>query len=198
MQLIPFNRKKREKPDEDLLSDYLKYRDIEVLGELYARYMHLVYGVCLKYFKEREESKDTVIQLFEKLVVEIDKHEIHNFKSWLFVVTKNHCLMELRKTSAGKIISIADENEMAGFMEKIHELHPVDREPEERNEEALKDCIERLKNEQKDCILLFYFENRSYREICSALKLEEKKVKSFIQNGKRNLKFCLESKNERE
>lgn len=198
MQLITFNRKKREKPDEDLLSDYLKYRDLEVLGELYERYMHLVYGVCLKYFKEREKSKDAVIQLFEKLFIEIGHHEIRNFKSWLFVVTKNHCLMELRKKSAGKLISIADENVMAGFMEKNPELHPVDKESEERNEEALKDCIERLKYEQKACILLFYFENKSYREICSELNLEENKLKSFIQNGKRNLKICLESKNEKD
>lgn len=198
MQLIPFYKKKKEKSDDDLISEYLEFRDPEILGELYARYMHLVYGVCLNYLKERERSKDAVIQLFEKLVVEIDKHEIRNFKSWLFVVTKNHCLMELRKTSVRVVISIADENAMAGFMENEAELHPVDREPEERNEEALNDCIERLKQEQKACIRMFYFENKSYREICDEMNLEEKKVKSFIQNGKRNLKICLESKNERE
>lgn len=198
MQLIPFYKKKKEKSDDDLISEYLEFRDPEILGDLYARYMHLVYGVCLNYLKERERSKDAVIQLFEKLVVEIDKHEIRNFKSWLFVVTKNHCLMELRKTSVRVVISIADENAMAGFMENEAELHPVDREPEERNEEALNDCIERLKQEQKACIRQFYFENKSYREICDEMNLEEKKVKSFIQNGKRNLKICLESKNERE
>lgn len=198
MQLIPFRKKKKEHSDEDLLADYLKSMDMETLGELYGRHMHLVYGVCLKYFKEREKSKDAVIQLFEKLVVEIDKHEIRNFKSWLFVVSRNHCLMELRKTKTGKIISIADENEMDGFMEKEAELHPIDTEQEERNEDALNDCIERLKPEQKDCIRLFYFENKSYREICSESKQEEKKVKSLIQNGKRNLKICLENKNESE
>ncbi len=197
MQLIPFHRNKKEKSDEDLLADYLRHSDMEVLGELYSRYMPLVYGVCLKYFKDREKAKDAVIQIFEKLVIEIGKHEIRNFKSWLFVVAKNHCLMELRKTKTGKIISI-DENETAGIMENEFELHPIDREPEEQNEKALKDCIERLKNEQKSCIQLFYFENKSYREICSELNLEEKKVKSFIQNGKRNLKICLESKNENE
>ena len=163
---------------------------MEIPGELYARYMHLVYGVCLKYFKEREKSKDAVIQIFEKLVI-----EIRNFKSWLYVVAKNHCLMEIRKTEPGKIISIGDENEMASFMENEAELHPVDREPDEMDKQALNDCIEKLKNEQKSCIRLFYFENKSYREICTTLNLEEKKVKSYIQNGKRNLKICLENKN---
>jgi RNA polymerase sigma-70 factor, ECF subfamily len=196
MQLIPFHRNKKAKSDDDLLADYLKIKDLEILGELYARYMHLVYGVCLKYFREREKSKDTVIQLFEKLVDEIDKHEIRNFKSWLFVVAKNHCLMELRKAKTGKII-FTGENVLAVFMENEVELHPIDRESEDRNEEALNKCIEKLKNEQKSCIQLFYFENKSYREICLLLNLDENKVKSFIQNGKRNLKICLESKNEK-
>lgn len=195
MQLIPFHKRKKEQSDENLLSEYLKTRDMEVLGELYKRYMHLVYGVCLKYFKERTTSQDAVIQIFEKLVIEIDKHEIRNFKSWLYVVTKNHCLMEIRKTNPGKIISVAGENEMAVFMENDLELHPIDREADEINEQALNDCIEKLKEEQKNCIRLFYFESKSYREICSILSLEEKKVKSFIQNGKRNLKICLEKFN---
>ncbi|MGQ8336676.1 RNA polymerase sigma factor [Sunxiuqinia sp. A32] len=194
MQLIPFRKKKAEQSDENLLADFIENRDMDSLGELYGRYMHLVYGVCLKYFKDRERSKDAFIQLFEKLVVEIDKHEIRNFKSWLFVVTRNHCLMELRKSKQGKIVVLGDENELVGFMENEVELHPIDKEPDERNEDALKDCIERLKKEQKDCIRSFYFENKSYREICSELNMEEKKVKSFIQNGKRNLKICLESK----
>lgn len=195
MQLIPFHKRKKEQSDENLLSEYLKTRDMEVLGELYDRYMHLVYGVCLKYFKERTTSQDAVIQIFEKLVIEIDKHEIRNFKSWLYVVTKNHCLMEIRKTKPGKIISVSSENDMAGFMENHEELHPIDGEADEINEQALNDCIEKLKEEQKNCIRLFYFESKSYREICSILSLEEKKVKSFIQNGKRNLKICLEKFN---
>ena len=103
--------------------------------------------------------------------------------------------MEIRRTNSDKLISIADESEMAFFMENQSELHPIDKEPDEIDEQALNDCIERLKNEQKNCIRLFYLENKSYREICSILSLEEKKVKSFIQNGKRNLKICLESKN---
>lgn len=192
MQLIPFHNKKKEKPDDELLSNYLETRNMEILGELFARHMHLVYGVCLKYFKEPEKSKDSVIIIFEKIVVEIDKYEISNFKSWLYVVTKNFCLMDLRKTKSGKTILISNDEELSGFMENDTELHPIDKEPKETNEKALNDCIEKLKAEQKMCIRLFYFENKSYREICSQLKLEEKKVKSFIQNGKRNLKICLE------
>lgn len=192
MQLIPFNRKKKNQTDEELLSDYLENQDHEVLGELYSRYMHLVYGVCLKHFKEPEKSKDAVIQIYEKIQFEIHKHSVSNFRNWLYVVTKNHCLMELRRRKTGKLILTSDDEELAVFMENESELHPIDEEPDKSMEKALENCIEKLKAEQKSCICLFYFKNKCYRDISGILKIEEKKVKSYIQNGKRNLKICLE------
>lgn len=194
MQLIPFYRKKKEKSDSELLGLYLESREPEVLGELYARYMHLVYGVCLKYFKEPEKSKDAVIQIYEKIHLEIHRHEVKNFKSWLYVVTKNHCLMDLRKKKPGETVRVSAEEEWSLFMENEAELHPVDRTPDEMPEQALEKCMERLKAEQRKCIDLFYFKNKSYREISGVLEMEERKVKSHIQNGKRNLKICLEEK----
>ena len=192
MQLSPFNRNKQSKTDQELLETFLRNNDVEILGELYSRYMHLIYGVCLKYFKKPEKSKDTVIELFEKIQSKLREHEVKNFKSWIYVVTKNHCLMELRKTKVGEIIHVSSDEELARFMENETELHPIDNETNEKLETALNNCIEKLKAEQKKCIRLFYFENKCYRDIAKLLKLEEKKVKSFIQNGKRNLKICLE------
>ncbi|WP_346859983.1 sigma-70 family RNA polymerase sigma factor [uncultured Draconibacterium sp.] len=191
MQLFRKNRNRKQLDDQELLSIYLNEKDFEVLGELYSRYMHLVYGVCLKYFKNAEISKDAVIEIYEKIQTGIHKHDINNFKSWLYVVTKNHCLMELRKNSGTRLL-VSSDNELANFMENTPDLHPIDEEQNEAMEKALTDCIKKLKAEQKSCIRLFYYENKCYREIASELKLEEKKVKSFIQNGKRNLKICLE------
>ncbi len=192
MQLIPFSRKKKNRTDEELLSIYIEKQDNEVLGELYSRYMHLVYGVCLKYFKEPEKSKDAVIQVYEKIQSEIHKHSVKNFKSWLYVVTKNHCLMELRKRKSGELVLTSSDEELEIFMENETDLHPLDKESNASLEKALTDCIEKLKTEQKSCIRLFYFANKCYQEISDQLKIEEKKVKSYIQNGKRNLKICLD------
>jgi RNA polymerase sigma-70 factor (ECF subfamily) len=193
MQLIPNSRNSKQKSDEELLRTYLKKQDFEILGILYSRYMHLVYGVCLKYLKNPELSKDAVINIYEKIQSTIHKHEVKNFKSWLYVVSKNHCLMELRKDSANRVF-VSSEEELSNFMENAADLHPIDREQNEDLEKALADCIKRLNAEQQECIRLFYFENKCYREISAIVKLEEKKVKSFIQNGKRNLKICLEKK----
>ena len=188
--------KQNPTPDEYLLNEFRATGDLNVLGELYTGYMHLVYGVCLKYLKYREESKDAVMQIFEKLITEIPRHEIDNFRSWLHVVTKNYCLMQLRSQKSENEKRETWLNDPTVFMENDPSLHPLD-DNEQIPEKALEDCIERLKDEQKKCIRLFYFENRCYTEIAEKLDLDENKVKSHLQNGKRNLKICLEEKNVR-
>jgi RNA polymerase sigma-70 factor (ECF subfamily) len=189
-------KKRRSKTDEELLIEFRSGGDLEVLGELYSRYMHLVYGVCLKYLKVREESQDAVMQIFEKLIIEIPKHNIENFSSWLHVVSKNYCLMQLRsdKSQSERISEWINEHDV--FMETVTDLHPLDEDNDSKViDRELEDCIERLKEEQKKCIRQFYFENRCYNEISENMDLDVKKVKSYLQNGKRNLKLCLEEKN---
>ncbi len=189
-------KKKNVKSEEELLAEFRSSGDLELLGELYSGYMHLVYGVCLKYLKNRDSSMDAVMQIFEKLITEIPRHEVENFGSWLHVVTKNYCLMQLRseKTQSEKLAGWINESSV--FMENDPELHPIDEDSPDIDK-ALGDCIERLKEEQRRCIRLFYYENRCYNEIADMLKMEEKQVKSYLQNGKRNLKICLEEKNGR-
>lgn len=183
--------------DQSLLDQFRVNSDLSILGELYSPYMHLVYGVCLKYLKDREKSQDAVMQIFEKLITEIPKHKINNFRSWLYVLAKNHCLMELRSSSSRKEREKKYGLEQQIFMESEPELHPVDEENSKLNK-ALQECIESLKKEQKECVLLFYYKDKCYREISEMLHLDEKKVKSYLQNGKRNLKICLENKDARE
>lgn len=175
-----------------------KYRtsgDLEILGALFEQYMHLVYGVCLKYFKDRDKSQDAVMSIFEKLIIEMEKHQLENFKSWLYVLTKNYCLMQLRSESSERQKKIKLIQDDRSFMESSYELHPIDKE-NGISDKALEDCIENLKEEQMRCIRLFYYENNCYSEIADQLKMDEKKVKSHLQNAKRNLKICLESGNE--
>ncbi|MFA9390898.1 MAG: RNA polymerase sigma factor [Prolixibacteraceae bacterium] len=165
--------------------------DLEILGAVYQKYMFLVFGLGLKYFKNREKASDLVMQVFEKLTLEVNKHEITNFRSWLYVVTKNQCFMELRKENAEELKFKEWQREEQAIMEFGIEMHPLD--DDRKLTETLRECIARLKNEQKQCIDMFYFKKKCYQEIAILLNVEEKSVKSYIQNGKRNLKNCLES-----
>ncbi len=163
---------------------------METLGVLYKSYMHLVYCLCLKYFKNKEESQDAVMHIFEKLIDAVKKHEIQNFKSWLYVLAKNHCLMALRSQKA-KTLTIENE-----FMESSYQLHPIDEEDLEDDLTKLEKCINQLQNEQRQCVELFFLKKIPYITIVEKTGFELKKVKSYIQNGKRNLKICMEKQSE--
>ena len=175
------------KSDPELLEIYKSRGELDVLGVLYGRYTSLVYGVCLKYLKDREESKDAVMQIFEKLVTTLKSHEVEHFKSWLYVTARNHCLMALRSGKGRNFEEISPS-----LMESDSLLHLEDEPEMEANLSKLEKCIDGLINEQKQCVQLFYLQQKCYREISLSTGFDDNKVKSYIQNGKRNLKICME------
>lgn len=156
--------------------------------------MHLVYGSCLKYLKNEEKSKDAVMELYEHLAEVLLKHEIQHFKSWLYRVTYNHCMQILRKDK--NLINKAKyyKADAIPFMDSEEEAH-LTAEKEELLVH-LESCIEKLKDAQKNCIELFYLKEQCYNEIVQQTGYALKKVKSYIQNGKRNLMICMNKKNE--
>ncbi len=183
--------KKAVKEDKELLSLYQDSEDIAFLGELYDRYIHLVFGVCMKYLKDQQDSEDMCMQIFEKLIVAAKVHQILNFKSWLHVLARNECLMLLR---SGKYkrdqASVAIKEEDA--MESSYVLHLNGEERLENNLIELEKAIEVLPNEQRMCIKLFYLHEKCYKTIALETGYEINKVKSYIQNGKRNLKRYMD------
>lgn len=172
--------------DTDLVKQYMSDGDINVLGELYSRYMELVYGVCLKYFKEPEEAKDAVINIFEELVTKLKKYDVMNFKSWLYQLAKNHCLMKIRSGKSKPIVVDID------IMHLRENNHPENVSEKEEQLNGMENCIEKLPVEQKHAIQLFYLQEKCYKEIADLTETDINKVRSFIQNGRRNLKICME------
>ena len=172
---------------------YKAENDQEKLALLYERYMEMVYAVCLKYLEDRENAKDAVMDIYETLGGKIIKHEISNFRSWLYTVVKHHCLMQLRKTAGKRIVAIND-----GLMQSEAESHLDNVNTREMQLGMLNDCIELLSAEQKSVIELFYLQQKCYHEIVELTGFEWNKVRSHVQNGRRNLKLCMESKNRHE
>ena len=173
--------------DKELVDIYKKSTGLEALGELYKRYMDLVYGVCLKYLKNSEAAKDAVMQIFEELVIKLKKHEVENFKSWLYQVAKNHCLMQLRSPKNLKTIEISPS-----FMQNEENVHLNGVLEKEENLQKMEHCLKTLTDDQQTAIRLFYLEGKCYKEIEETTGHEWNQVRSFIQNGRRNLKLCME------
>lgn len=197
MQFLPYfyslafirNIKHSQLSDEDLVRTYKVADDMEALGELYQRYMDLIYGVCLKYFKETERSKDAVMQVFEELVTKLKKHEVENFRGWLYQVARNHCLMQLRTPKNMKTVEFKTE-----IVQSEEDLHLDSVLVKEENFKIMEFCLGTLTDQQKEAIRLFYLEGKCYNEIVKMTGENWNQVRSSIQNGRRNLKNCMEER----
>jgi RNA polymerase sigma factor (sigma-70 family) len=176
-----------EETDAQLVARYQQTGELSVLGALYERYMELVYGVCLKYLEDSEAAKDAVMQVFEALVEKLKKHEVDNFRGWLYTVAKNHCLMQLRSQKNKKTVAISPD-----LMQSGEELHLNGELQKEAEFKKLDRCLQTLPAEQKKAVELFYLQEKCYNDIVADTGLEWNKVRSLIQNGRRNLKICMD------
>lgn len=182
-----------ELSDEALLMLYQNETSPEIIGVFFERYSTMVLGVCLKYLKNKESAKDATQEIFKKLIEDLKKYDIGNFKSWLYTLSKNHCLMQLRKHDQKSVIN-NNESFLANFMESDDNWHPTNEDIKDESLSHLNECLQNLSEEQKSCIEKFYYKKSSYIEITKELNLDLKKVKSLLQNGRRNLKLCMEKK----
>lgn len=174
-------------PDSELLMRFSTSQDNKWLGVLLERYTLLLFGVCMKYLKNEEEARDSVQQVFLKAITELQKYKVEYFKSWIYMVAKNHCLMKLRDRQ-GKIPTELEDNHPAEETDR-NQLVETD-----KNLERMAEALEELNKEQKQCITLFYLEKKSYQQVAGETGFSLMQVKSYIQNGKRNLKIIMERK----
>jgi RNA polymerase sigma-70 factor (ECF subfamily) len=173
--------------DQELVAAYQLSLDLKILAQLYQRYLDLLYGVCLKYLGEPELAKDAVMDIFEELAQKLHKHEVAYFRGWLYTLAKNHCLMKLRSSSRLKVSTFDPDH-----VYTAEELHLNDRMEKEEQLGRLSKCIETLSADQRTVVELFYLQNKCYKEIETITGLQWNKVRSHIQNGRRNLKICME------
>ncbi len=173
--------------DQELLEKFYRDRNNQWLGIVLQRYTLLLLGVCMKYLKNEEEAKDAVQHIFLKAITELGKYKVAYIKSWLYMVARNHCLMKLR-----------DKNVFVSVEENTQLVSPETDQKEFEHKEItltlLESSLEELNPEQKTCVTLFYLQKKSYQEIVDTTGYSLLQVKSYIQNGKRNLKILVEKK----
>jgi len=188
-----FSRNTDHLSDQDLVDRYSNSRNMKDLGDLYNRYIELQYGLCFKYLKDRALAEDAVMSIFEELVDKLPKYKVENFRSWLYTLSKNHCLMVLRTQQKQLKKATNEEN----VMYSEDEMHLIDKELEEEEFLLMEACIDTLPELQKTCIKHHYYDKKSYKEIAEILGEEKDKVRSYIQNGRRNIKNCMKKKSEK-
>jgi RNA polymerase sigma factor (sigma-70 family) len=176
--------------DQELLERFYQDRDNEWLGILLPRYTLLLLGVCMKYLKNEEESKDAVQQIFLKAITELHKYKVTYIKSWIYMIARNHCLMKLRDRPGAQSLNL---DEMQAAPAEIPEGTKT-RQEKERELEIMESALQELTQAQKLCVTLFYLEKKSYQEITGSTGFTMMQVKSHIQNGKRNLRLLLDKK----
>ena len=182
------HRTHAELSDEQCIELYRSERNAEVLGALFDRYVPLIFGVCLKYLKHSQASEDATMEIFEVLQNKLLNHQVDTFKSWLFVVVKNHCLQILRKRNT----SLLTEDYELQDMQSDALVHPFDEDEKDLLQDGLMQCVDKLPDGQKQSIELFYFQAKSYQEIAEIMALDKEQIRSNLQNGRRNLRSCME------
>jgi RNA polymerase sigma factor (sigma-70 family) len=175
--------------DTELLAHFYEERNNEWLGVLLKRYTMLLLGVCMKYLKNEEEAKDGVQQVFLKVINELQKYKVEYFKSWIYMIAKNHCLMQLR--DKGKHFTEINERTFAAADEEEDAGRHIEKDTRLNN---MADALQQLNREQQLCVTLFYLQKKSYQEIAEETQFTLMQVKSHIQNGKRNLRILMEKK----
>jgi RNA polymerase sigma factor (sigma-70 family) len=174
--------------DAELLELYYADRNHEWVGILLERYTLLLLGVCMKYLKDENEAKDCVQQVFLKVLTEVGKYKIDYFKSWLYMVAKNHCLMRLRDKGTKAVKELHDSYAAQADVDR-QELND-----NEKTFKLLEEAIQELSKEQRQCVILFYLQKNSYQQVSEKTGFSLMQVKSYIQNGKRNLKILIDRK----
>lgn len=175
--------------DKDLLNKFYSDGNNQWLGILLQRYTMLLLGVCLKYLKDEEEAKDAVQQIFLKAITELPKYKVDYFKSWLYMIAKNLCLMKIRDRQGRIPVELKDNLNTGIEIPDKSELLEKD-----KTLSSIEEGLFELNEEQKLCVTLFYLQKKSYQQITDITGFNHLQVKSYIQNGKRNLKLIVEKK----
>ncbi len=184
----------RNLSDAELVAEYKGLNNSEIVGILFERHTVMVFGICMKYLRDEDESQDAVMLIFEKLLEDLKKHEVENFKSWLHSVARNHCLMYIRSNKSKLAKHKEYQKDAPVLMETGIFLHQGSEKDKEVLLVQLEECLKKLNEQQKMTVELFFLQEKSYQEVSGMTGFSMNEVKSFIQNGKRNLSNCMQEK----
>ena len=154
------------------------------MSDFFVLYREDVLGLCYYYTRDVELSKDLTMDTFETYLKRGKKGPVINdIKSYLLGIARNLCMAHFKKSKRTQSI----EESVLQFMEYEDENAPNGEEVIDR----LMMSMCKLTTDQRRCVELFFIKGCSYNQISKKLNFSYNEVKSFIQNGKRNLKKLM-------
>ena len=182
----------KNKSDAELLHAYQTFEDHDSLATLFMRYAAQVLGLCMQYLKHSADAEDAVMDIYTHIQKPLRHQHIQHFRAWIMQVSRNHCLQIIRKKKGKYSIDISELKHMEST-DNLHQVYVDDYRLDVMEEE-----LKNLSEEQQICLRMMYLEGHSYKEIATIKGYELKKVKSYIQNGKRNLALRVEARKDHE
>jgi RNA polymerase sigma-70 factor (ECF subfamily) len=188
---------------ERILIERSKKGDIEAFEKLVEAYQKKVFNIALGMLNNYDDASDIAQEVFIRVFKSIKSFKGESaFSTWLYRITTNACLDELRK-SKNKTKNIVSIDEDIHFEDGEAARQIVDDSPSpdmivEANElkNIVNDAIEELSEEHKTVIILREIQGFSYEEIADIIKSPQGTVKSRISRARNILKDILKNKME--
>jgi RNA polymerase sigma-70 factor (ECF subfamily) len=173
--------------DEDILQKYQVSFEAEYIGELFRRYVPLLYGIGLKYLQSADKAQDAVMQLFETITTQTPLNEIKEFKTGICTLMKNRCLQTLHENHQEK-----PADSQTNTIEQHEILSIFEKEQTDEKRRMLQMQVKKLPVEQRIPIIRFFTDEMSYMDIADSTGHKLKQVKGLIGDGMQNLKTYME------
>lgn len=167
----------------------LKSNTVDTFKTLVETSRDMIYNLCLNYLQNREEAEDTMQEVFVTIYKTIkDFKEESSLKTYIYRITINKCLDNIRKKRAKKrfgIFTSYDEEQNPDFN------HPGVIQENKERAEILYRYINKLPSSQKTALILYETEAMSYKEIAGIMETTTGAVESLIFRAKKNLRKML-------
>jgi RNA polymerase sigma factor (sigma-70 family) len=167
--------------DEQLVRLYVDTQRNTFFEELYERYADKVYRKCLTFVKDQAKAEDFTHDIFLKLIVRIGTfRETSKFSTWLFSITYNYCMDQLRLTKK------MAENELTETFDIVEESEDI--EEIEMDAQRLRQVLENISPQERTILLMKYQDDFSIKDIADTFGLTESAVKMRLKRTKEKLR----------
>ncbi len=144
------------------------------------RFQNLVFSLCLRMLRHREDAEDVAQESFVRCFRALDRwDQVRPLRPWLLTIAANRCRTALEKRS-----KLPGQNELAIDLAAERREHSQHHQDELDLGEELEIALSDLREEYRNCFVLFYEQELSYQEIGEILECPQGTVKTWLHRAR--------------